>query len=135
MAIAVSRPRTGLIPRPKSTEGLIGWMTTIDHKKIGILYGVSAFAFFIVGGIEALLLRWQLSAPYNSVLSADPYYQIFTMHGTTMIFLVIMPMGAAFFNYMIPLMIGARDVAFPRLNSFSYWVFITGALFMYASFL
>ncbi|MGH9204068.1 MAG: cytochrome c oxidase subunit I, partial [Vicinamibacterales bacterium] len=114
--------------------GLVGWLTTVDHKKIGILYGVTAFAFFIIGGVEALLLRLQLARPDGTVLDADTYNQLFTMHGITMIFFVVMPLGAAFFNYMIPLMIGARDVAFPRLNAFSYWVFLFGGLFTYSSF-
>ncbi|MDP9296538.1 MAG: cytochrome c oxidase subunit I, partial [Actinomycetota bacterium] len=99
-----------------------------------ILYGVTAFAFFLTGGIEALLIRLQLARPNGTLLSADAYNQIFTMHGITMIFLVVMPLSAAFFNYMVPLMIGARDVAFPRLNAFSYWVFLFGGLFIYSSF-
>ncbi|MGH2740301.1 MAG: cytochrome c oxidase subunit I, partial [Actinomycetota bacterium] len=110
------------------------WFTTVDHKRIGILYGVTAFAFFLIGGAEALLLRIQLARPESTFLGADEFNQLFTMHGTTMIFLVIMPLSAAFFNYLIPLMIGARDVAFPRLNAFSYWVFLLGGLFMYSSF-
>jgi cytochrome c oxidase subunit I len=124
-----------LLRRPRTTHGLSSWFTTIDHKKIGILYGVSAFIFFLVGGIEALLIRVQLATPNGKVLSANLYNQIFTMHGTTMIFLVIMPMSGAFFNYLIPLQIGARDVAFPRLNAFSYWMYILGGLFLYSSFL
>ncbi len=112
-----------------------GWLTTVDHKRIGILYGVTAFVFFLVGGIEALLIRLQLAAPGNHVVSAETYNALFTMHGTTMVFLAIMPLNAAFFNYMIPLLIGARDVAFPRLNALSYWIFLGGGLFLNASFL
>jgi cytochrome c oxidase subunit I len=93
------------------------YMTTVDHKKIGILYGVSALFFFVVGGIEALLIRIQLAQPHMAVLSAEAYNQIFTMHGTTMVFLVGMPIAVALFNYIVPLQIGARDVAFPRLNA------------------
>ena len=89
--------------------------------------------FFIIGGIEALLIRAQLAQPDGTLLNADQYNQIFTMHGLTMIFLFVMPMSAAFFNYLIPLMIGARDVAFPRLNAFSFWVFLLGGLFLYSS--
>src|SRR5215210_2942151 len=128
-------PARGLLRRPASTRGFWSWFTTVDHKKIGILYGVTAFLFFLVGGIEALLIRAQLAQPEQTILSANAYNQVFTMHGVTMVFLVVMPLSAAFFNYFIPLMIGARDVAFPRLNAFSYWVFLFGGLFIYSSFL
>jgi cytochrome c oxidase subunit 1 len=111
------------------------WITTTDHKRIGILYGVSAFAFFLLGGLEALVMRVQLSSPNNTVVSAETFNELFTMHGTTMVFLAIMPLSAAFFNFIVPLQIGARDVAFPRLNAFSYWVFLVGGLFMNVSFL
>jgi cytochrome c oxidase subunit I len=111
------------------------WMTTVDHKKIGILYGLSALFFMLLAGSEALLMRIQLSRPENSFVSADTYNQLFTMHGTTMVFLVGMPIAVAFFNYIIPLQIGARDVAFPRLNALSFWIFLFGALFMNSSFL
>ncbi|MFL5403587.1 MAG: cytochrome c oxidase subunit I [Gemmatimonadales bacterium] len=115
--------------------GLWSWLTTVDHKRIGILYGTTAFIFFLMGGVEALLLRIQLGTPNNTFLSPETYNQLFTMHGTTMIFLAIMPLSAMFFNYMIPLLIGARDVAFPRLNAFSYWLFLAGGLFLNASWL
>ena len=115
--------------------GLWSWITTVDHKRIGILYGATAFLFFLIGGIEALLLRVQLGTPDNTFLAPDTYNQLFTMHGTTMIFLAIMPLSAMFFNFMIPLQIGARDVAFPRLNAFSYWVFLAGGLLLNSSFL
>jgi cytochrome c oxidase subunit 1 len=115
--------------------GLWSWITTVDHKRIGILYGASAFLFFLIGGLEALLLRIQLGRPDNTFLSPETYNQLFTMHGTTMIFLAVMPLGAMFFNYMIPLLLGARDVAFPRLNAFSYWVFLLGGLVINSSFL
>ncbi len=124
----------GPFRRPQKTSGLSGWLTTVDHKRIGILYGATALFFFLLGGIEALLIRLQLARPDGTVLTADQYSQVFTMHGVTMIFLVVMPLGAAFFNYLIPLMIGARDVAFPRLNAFSYWVFLLGGVFLYSSF-
>jgi len=137
-AIATESDRAGLLPprfmrRPRTTEGFLGWITTIDHKRIGILYGVTAFIFFLVGGFEALLIRLQLAQPNGKILTASVYNQVFTMHGTTMVFLVIMPMSAAFFNYLAPLQIGARDVAFPRLNAFSYWMFLLGGLFLYSS--
>src|SRR5918996_1800641 len=123
--------------RPSETSGLVGWLTTVDHKRIGMLYGVTAFVFLLIGGIEALLIRMALARPTTAdaaLLDADTYNQIFTMHGVTMVFFVVMPLGAAFFNYLIPLMIGARDVTFPRLNAFSYWVFLLGGLFVYSSF-
>jgi cytochrome c oxidase subunit 1 len=123
----------GILQRPTATTGFWSWFTTVDHKKIGLMYGVSAFAFFVIGGLEALLIRAQLARPDGTVLNADQYNQVFTMHGVTMVFLVVMPMSAAFFNYLIPLMIGARDVAFPRLNAFSFWAFISGGLFLYTS--
>ncbi|MEO7217562.1 MAG: cbb3-type cytochrome c oxidase subunit I, partial [Gemmatimonadaceae bacterium] len=106
------------------------WVTTTDHKKIGTLYLFTAIFFFLVGGIEAEIIRTQLGGPNRHIVSAEMYNQIFTMHGTTMIFLAIMPLSAAFFNYVIPLQIGARDVAFPRLNAFSYWVYLFGGLFI-----
>jgi len=115
-------------------RGVWSWLTTVDHKRIGVMYGATAFFFFLVGGIEALLIRVQLARPEQSIIDPDAYNRLFTMHGTTMIFLVVMPLSAAFFNLMVPLMIGARDVAFPRLNAFSYWVFLAGGIFLNASF-
>ena len=106
------------------------WITTTDHKKIGVLYLHTSLFFFVFGGLEAILMRWQLMTPNATVLTAAQYNQLFTMHGTTMVFLAIMPLSAAFFNYLIPLQIGARDVAFPRLNAFSYWVFLFGGIFI-----
>ena len=133
MATVTVTPQKGILRRPMATTGFWSWFTTVDHKKIGILYGISSFLFFIIGGVEALLIRSQLAKPSNTVLNAEQYNQIFTMHGLTMIFLFVMPMSAAFFNYLIPLMIGARDVAFPRLNALSFWVFLLGALFLNSS--
>jgi cytochrome c oxidase subunit 1 len=118
-----------------AATGLWSWLTTVDHKRIGILYGVSAFVFFLIGGVEALLMRLQLARPDGTVVGAETFNALFTMHGTTMVFLAVMPFSAAFFNYLTPLMIGARDVAFPRLNALSYWIFLAGGLFLHASFL
>jgi cytochrome c oxidase subunit I len=118
----------------EAPSGLWSWLTTVDHKRVGILYGTSAFIFFVIGGIEALIMRLQLAVPDNTLVSAQRFNELFTMHGTTMVFLAIMPLSAAFFNYMVPLQIGARDVAFPRLNALSYWIFLAGALFLHASF-
>ncbi len=124
----------GILRRPVSTAGAWGWITTVDHKRIGVLYGVTAFVFFLVGGIEALLMRVQLAQPDSAFVDAGTFNALFTMHGTTMVFMVVMPAGAAFFNFLIPLMIGARDVAFPRLNALSYWLFLFGAILMNFSF-
>ena len=119
----------GVFARPRQTHGWKSWVTTIDHKKIGIMYGAAALFFFCVAGIEALIVRMQLAQPDSSLISADFYNQLFTMHGVTMVFFVIVPLGAAFANYLIPLQIGARDVAFPRLNAFGFWAFLFGAIF------
>ena len=125
----------GVLRRPTSIDGLVGWLATVDAKRIGILYGMTAFVFFMMGGMEALIMRTQLLKPENSLVDPARFNQMFTMHGTTMIFLAIMPLNAMFFNFLLPLMIGARDVAFPRLNAFSYWLFLFGGLFLNASFL
>ena len=114
---------------------LVEWLTTVDHKKIGILYFFSAIFFLFVAGLEALLIRTQLIVPNNDFLVGMAFNKAFTMHGTTMVFLVVMPLNASFFNFIMPLQIGARDVAFPRLNAFTYWVFLFGGIFLHASFL
>jgi cytochrome c oxidase subunit 1 len=119
----------------KAPTGIWSWITTVDHKRIGILYGATAFLFFLIGGLEALFMRIQLMKPNNTFVSPETFNALFTMHGTTMIFLGVMPLSAMFFNYFIPLQIGARDVAFPRLNAFSYWVFLLGGLFINFSWL
>jgi cytochrome c oxidase subunit 1 len=129
---AVVHEPLGVFRRPTSTTGWRSWLTTVDHKRIGIMYGATALTFFALGGLEALLIRAQLAAPNGQVLSPERYNQAFTLHGTTMVFLVIMPMLAAFANYLIPLMIGARDVAFPRLNALSFWIFLAGGFFIYS---
>ena len=121
-------------PEGSSDTGIWAWVTTTDHKRIGILYGITAITFFIVGGIEALVIRLQLAVPEGDLVSADAYNQLFTMHATTMVFLVVMPMAAAFVNYFLPLQLGARDVAFPRMNALSYWIFLFGGLFLTVSF-
>ncbi|MQC48092.1 MAG: cytochrome ubiquinol oxidase subunit I, partial [Chloroflexi bacterium] len=110
------------------------WMTTVDHKKIAALYAVSGFIFFMIGGLEAIIIRSQLAVPNGTVVDADLFNQLFSTHALTMIFLAIMPLGAGFFNYFIPLQIGARDVAFPRLNALSYWMFLSGAVMLTSSF-
>jgi cytochrome c oxidase subunit I+III len=112
--------------------GLLGWLTTVDHKRIGILYFFTSLVFFVSGGVEALLIRAQLAQPNGHVVSPDTFNQLMTMHGVTMIFLFVIPMTTgAFGNYLLPLMIGARDMAFPRLNALSYWLFLGSGVFMY----
>jgi cytochrome c oxidase subunit 1/cytochrome c oxidase subunit I+III len=114
-------------------QGLLSWVATVDHKRIGILYLVTTFGFFLVGGVEALLIRLQLAVPNNTFLKPETFNQLFTMHGTTMIFLVVMPALIGFANYFVPLMIGARDMAFPRLNAMSYWLLLFGGLLLHFS--
>src|SRR5271156_344525 len=115
-------------------EKLHGWVVTVDHKRLGILYILYSTFFLLVAGVEALLMRLQLAYPNNHVLSAQVYNRLFTMHGTTMVFLVGMPFLFGFANYIVPLQIGARDMAFPRLNAFSFWLTAFGGLILYYSF-
>ncbi len=110
------------------------WLATVDHKKIGIMYIAASLAFFLIGGFEALLVRTQLISPLNTFLHPDLYNQVFTMHATTMIFLGVMPMSVGVGNYVVPLMIGAADMAYPRLNAFSFWLFFFGGIFLNLSF-
>ncbi len=116
----------------KERPGLVGWLTTTDHKRIGILFLFTSLVFFLAGGVEALLIRTQLAAPNQRVLDPETYNQIFTMHGVTMIFFFVIPISiGAFGNYLLPLMIGARDLAFPRLNMLSFWLFLGSGVFVY----
>src|SRR3989475_11725141 len=119
-------------PEPR---GWTSWVTTTDHKRIGILYMVTTFVFFCLGGVEALMMRLQLGAPDNTVVTPQVYNQLFTMHGSTMIFLFVVPMMAGLANYFVPLMIGARDMDFPRLNALSYWLLVPAAGGFYSSIL
>jgi len=129
-----SRPRPQITTRsvPRPSRGWTNWLTTTDHKKIGILYLWTTGFFFVLGGVEALLIRLQLGAPSNTFLDPEKYNQLFTLHGTTMVFLFLIPVLAGFGNYVLPLMIGARDMAFPRLNAWSYWM-LFGGIVLYAS--
>ena len=128
---SIAAPTTATAPATTAeNSGIWSWITTVDHKRIGTLYLWTALFFFLVGGFEAVLIRTQLMKPNMGFVSAETYNQLFTMHGTTMVFLAVMPLSAAFFNYLIPLQIGARDVAFPRLNAFSYWVYLLGGIFI-----
>ncbi len=128
--VAFGDALSGALRRPTSYHGVWSWITTVDHKRIGILYGVTAFIFFLIAGVEALFMRTQLARPEQDIVSPEVFSQLFTMHALTMIFLAIMPLTAAFFNFMVPLMIGARDVAFPRLNALSYWIFLFGGILL-----
>ena len=135
----LARPDVGPTPEvivddlPSRRAGWIDWVTTTDHKKIGILYLFTTTFFFLVGGVEALLMRIQLGSPDSTFLDPTTYNQLFTLHGTTMIFMVIVPVAAGFGNFLVPLMIGARDMAFPRLNMLSWWLLIAGGLVLYGS--
>ena len=126
---------TGVIPRPTSYAGIWAWITTVDHKRIGVLYGLTAFTFLLIAGLEAGVIRMQLASADNDLISAGRFNQMFTMHATTMVFMVIMPLSVSFFNIVIPLAIGARDVAFPRLNALSFWIFLFGGILMHMSFI
>lgn len=126
---------TDPLPRIRSANGLLSWISTVDHKQLGILYLLSSLFFFFVGLTEALLMRFQLIRPGNDLLTPEAYNQVFTMHGTTMIFLVLMPMVIGFITYLLPLMIGANEMAFPRLNALSFWTFLFGGLLLNFSFL
>jgi cytochrome c oxidase subunit I+III len=113
--------------------GIVSFLTSVDHKRIGVRYLFTAFAFFIAAGLEALVMRAQLARPHEGLVSPETFDQLFSLHGTTMIFLFVTPMLSGFGNYLVPLMIGARDMAFPRLNALSYWIFLASGLFMYSS--
>ena len=115
--------------------GLFGWISTVDHKEIGLRYIVTAFVFLIAGGLEALTLRVQLARPNQALLTPEQYDELFSMHGITMIFLYASPVLSGFSNYLFPLVLGARDMAFPRLNAFSYWIYLAAGLFIYSSLL
>ncbi len=121
------------LPSLRSANGILQWLSSVDHKQIGIMYLWTSVIFFIIGFSEAMLMRIQLMQPENNFLSPEAYNQIFSMHGTTMIFLVLTPMLIGFSTYFLPLMIGANEMAFPRLNAFSFWVFFLGGLILYFS--
>jgi cytochrome c oxidase subunit I len=126
-------PMAGDVESPAQTGGLYRWLSTVDHKRIGLLYIFAALFFFLVGGVEALMMRIQLAWPNNHFLSPDAYDAMFTLHGTTMIFLVVVPLQLGIAVYMVPLMIGAREMALPRLNAFSFWITLFGGVLLYAS--
>ncbi|GGG49283.1 cytochrome c oxidase subunit I [Bizionia arctica] len=122
------------LPSLKTGQGKLAWMASVDHKQLGIMYLWLALVFFVIGGLEAMMIRAQLALPNNDLISPELYNQIFTMHGTTMIFLVLMPASIGLGTYLIPLMIGANEMAFPRLNAFSFWMTCLGGMLLYFSF-
>ncbi|MGA2010656.1 MAG: cytochrome c oxidase subunit I [Solirubrobacteraceae bacterium] len=121
------------VTAPRQTKRWVDWVTTTDHKKIGIMYMVLTFVFFCMGGVEALMMRLQLAVPNNTLLTSEHYNELLTLHGTTMVFLFVVPVMAGFGNYFLPLMIGARDMAFPRLNALSFWLLALGGIVFYAT--
>src|SRR5437879_13572284 len=121
-------------PRARYT-GILEWITTTDHKKIGVLYLVTTFLFFLAGGLLALGIRTQLARPDTGFLTAQQYNAAFTMHGITMVFLFVVPVWTGFANFIIPLQLGARDMAFPRLNALSYWLLLAGGIVLYSAFI
>src|SRR5947209_19811893 len=129
---AVAVPRTEL-EWPPIVARLHDWVTTVDHKRLGILYIIYALVFLLIAGIEATVIRIQLIRPHNDFVSPQVFNRLFTMHGTTMIFFVVMPLLFGFANYLVPLMIDARDMAFPRLNALSFWLTAFGGLLLYFS--
>src|SRR3979411_3119401 len=131
---AIALPEAELATRPMVAR-LHEWVTTVDHKRLGILYIIYALVFLLIGGIEATVIRIQLIRPHNDFVSPQVFNRMFTMHGTTIVFFVVMPVLFGFANYLIPLMIGARDMAFPRLNAFSFWMTAFGGLLLYFSFI
>src|SRR6201991_5334716 len=134
-AVQASEAMTSQTSQGTFLEKLHEWVVTVDHKRLGILYILYSTFFLLVAGAEALFIRLQLAYPHNHVLSAQVFNRFFTMHGTTMVFLVGMPFLFGFANYIVPLQIGARDMAFPRLNAFSFWMTAFGGLLLYYSFL
>src|SRR5438034_2351452 len=134
MAVTGVRPAR-LAPEPSRRARLLAWLTTTDHKKIGILYFINSFSFFAIGGVLALLMRSELARPGTQFLAPHAYNQVFTEHGTLMIFLFIFPVLAGFGNYFVPLQIGALDMAFPRVNALSFWLLPVGGLTIVSGFL
>src|SRR5918995_3219875 len=130
---SIARPEVMLHGLQSPQRGWLSWLTTTDHKRIGFLYIASAIVFLVVGGVEALIMRLQLAQPDGTLVTPETYNGLVTMHGTTMVFLFIIPLIAGFGNYLVPLMIGARDMAFPKLNAFSYWLFLFGGVAFYCS--
>jgi cytochrome c oxidase subunit 1 len=128
-------PRLSPLAKTPLSTVLHGWVTSVDHKRLGVMYILTGLVFFLIGGVLAAIMRWQLAAPDSHIVSPDTFNRLFTMHGTTMVFLVGMPILLGTANYLVPLMIGARDMAFPRLNALGFWLFIFGGLLLYYSYM
>jgi len=128
--MSVVAPPIAVPDAERETAGLLTrlheWVVTVDHKRLGIMYIVAGLAFFVIAGLEASVIRWQLAVAGNTVVSPQVFNRLFTVHGTTMVFLVGVPIVFGFANYLVPLMIGARDLAFPRLNLLSWYLFLAG---------
>ena len=131
---AAERRLVEIVPGPKS-KGLLSYLTSTDHKQIGLNYMVTSFIMFLIAGAMAVLMRVQLAVPNNNFMSLETYNQLFTMHGSIMLFLFLGPFGFGMANYLVPLQIGAPDMAFPRFNAFSYWLFLGGCVTMTSGFL
>ena len=129
----LDQPRAS-VPELTFSRAIYRWLATVDHKRLGLMYIIAMLLFFVVSGSMAVLMRIQLAVPNNHFLNPETFNQLFTMHGTTMVFLVGMPMVAGLANYLVPLMIGARDMAFPRLNAFGFWAFLFGGILLYSSY-
>jgi cytochrome c oxidase subunit 1/cytochrome c oxidase subunit I+III len=132
--VVVTERLTRLEHQWQARPGVLGWLTTTDHKRIGLLYFWTTLVLFGAGGVEALAIRTQLAKPNEHVIGPATYNELFTLHGITMIFFFIIPMTTgAFGNYLLPLMLGARDMAFPRMNALSFWIFLASGIFIYTS--
>src|SRR3954451_1370580 len=134
-SVADLRPGASALHAPSSGFDLLGWLATTDHKRIGVMYGISALGFFLAAGVMALVMRAELAVPGLQLVSEQAYDGLFTIHGTAMMLLFATPMVAAFANYLIPLQVGAADMVFPRLNALSYWLFLFGGLIIFSGFL
>src|SRR5215831_8334470 len=129
------RDAAATLERSGALAILHDWVVTVDHKRLGIMYVVTGLVFFVIGGVEALLMRLQLAWPGLTLVPPDTFNRLFTLHGTTMVFLLGIPVVFGFANYLVPLMIGARDLAFPRLNAFGFWILLFGGALLYFSFI
>src|SRR4051812_4658706 len=134
MAVDIESVKEQLEETWSEPAGIRSFFTTVDHKRIGMRYLITGMLFFVVGGIESLIIRAQLAGPNGQVVGPEAFNQLFTMHGITMMFLFATPVLSGFGNFLVPLMIGARDMSYPRLNAFGYWVFLASGIFLYSSF-